>query len=102
MQIVLAQEVDAPQGAEPVDWRLLSIVAMDSLEQACQVVAWYTERWGIRGVPSHLEERLQTCLAIDRVVARRIHYVTLLGREVPDMPCDVLFGKAEWKALLRL
>jgi hypothetical protein len=45
-------------------------------------------------------ERLQTCLAIDMVVAWRIHYMTLLRREVPDMPCDVVFGEAEWKALL--
>jgi hypothetical protein len=113
VQIVLAQEVDAPQGAEPIDWRLLSTVAVGSLEQACQVVAWYTERWGIEVFHRVLKsgckvearqlghgERLQTCLAIDMVVAWRIHYMTLLGREVPDMPCDVVFGEAEWKALL--
>ena len=113
VQIVLAQEVDAPQGAEPIDWRLLTTVAVGSMEQACQVVAWYTERWGIEVFHRVLKsgckvearqlghgERLQTCLAIDMVVAWRIHYMTLLGREVPDMPCDVVFGEAEWKALL--
>jgi len=113
VQVVLAQEEQAPRGAEPIDWRLLSTVAVDGFERACEVMGWYSLRWGIEVFHRILKsgcrveerqfnhgERLQTCLAIDMVVAWRIHYMTLLGRQVPDMPCDVVFDEAEWKALV--
>ena len=113
MQVVLAQEEQAPRGAEPIDWRLLSTMAVDSFERACEVMGWYSLRWGIEVFHRILKsgcrveerqlnhgERLQTCLAIDMVVAWRIHYMTLLGRQVPDMPCDIVFDEAEWKALV--
>ena len=33
------------------------------------------------------------------VVAWRVHHLTMLGREVPNVPCSVFFEEAEWKAL---
>jgi len=33
------------------------------------------------------------------VVAWRIYYLTMLGREVPDQPCTIFFKDIEWKAL---
>ena len=44
-------------------------------------------------------DRIETCLAIDMVVAWRIFHLTKLGRETPDVPCTVFFEEAEWKAL---
>ena len=44
--------------------------------------------------------RLEACLAIDLVVAWRIHYLTKLGRETPNVPCSIYFEEAEWKALV--
>ena len=43
--------------------------------------------------------RLEACRAIDLVVAWRIHHLTKLGRETPDVPCSIYFEEAEWKAL---
>jgi len=43
--------------------------------------------------------RLEACLAIDLVVAWRIHHLTKLGRETPDVPCSVYFGEEQWKTL---
>lgn len=34
------------------------------------------------------------------MVARRIHYMSPLGRQVPDKPCYVVFSEVEWKALV--
>lgn len=42
---------------------------------------------------------MEACLAIDLVVAWRIHHLTKLGRETPDVPCSIYFEEAEWKAL---
>jgi len=33
------------------------------------------------------------------VVAWRIHHLTKLGRETPDIPCNVYFEEEQWKAL---
>jgi hypothetical protein len=43
-------------------------------------------------------ERLRPCLALYKIVAWRVLYVTMLGRESPDLPCDVLFTDEEWKS----
>ena len=45
-------------------------------------------------------DRLQACLAIDMVVAWRIHPMTKLGREVPDLPAEVFFDQDECQALI--
>jgi hypothetical protein len=113
VQMVVAQEEDAPEGVEPIEWRLLTTLAVESFEQACEKVAWYTQRWGIEVFHRVLKsgcriedrqlghaDRLEACLAIDMVVAWRIYHLTKLGREVPELPCDVYFDEAEWKALV--
>ena len=113
VQMVLAQEVDAPEGAEPIEWALLTTAAVDSFEQACEKVAWYTQRWGIEVFHRTLKsgcrvedrqlgegERLQACLAIDMVIAWRIHHMTKLGREVPELPADVYFDHDEIAVLV--
>jgi len=44
-------------------------------------------------------DRIETCLAIDMVVAWRIFHLTKLGRETPEVSCTVYFEQAGWKAL---
>ena len=113
VQMVLAQEVDAPEGAERIEWALLTTAAVDSFEQACEKVAWYTQRWGIEVFHRTLKsgckvedrqlggcQRLQACLAIDMVIAWRIHHMTQLGREVPELPADVYFDADEIAVLV--
>ena len=109
---VLAQEVNAPAGIEPLEWMLLTTCRVDDFNDAIEKIDWYTKRWCIeiyhRTLKSgcKVEERqlgaairIEACLAIDMVVAWRIYHLTKLGREVPDVPCTVFFEDAEWIAL---
>jgi hypothetical protein len=109
---VLAQEEDAPKGTEPVEWLLLTTIEVENFEQACEKVAWYTQRWGIEVFHRTLKsgcriedrqlghgDRLEACLAIDMVVAWRIYYMVKLGREVPHLPCNIFLDKDEWQVL---
>lgn len=97
---------------EPIEWLLLTTVAVTSFAEARQRVEWYTGRWGIEVYHRTLKSgcriedrqletaaRLEACLGVDMVVAWRIYYLTMLGREQPDLPCTVFFKEIEWKAL---
>jgi hypothetical protein len=110
---ILAEETNPPANEEALKWRLLTTCQIDTFEQACEKLDWYCKRWGIeiyhRTMKSgcKIEERqlghadrIESCLAIDMVVAWRIYHLTKLGRETPDVPCTVFFEDAEWKALV--
>ena len=110
---VLAREEKAPKDAEPIDWLVLTTIAVETLEQAVEKLQWYAKRWTIEVFHRTLKsgccienrqlqnaERIETCLAIDMVIAWRISYLVKLGREVPNLPCNVYFDEPEWKALV--
>jgi hypothetical protein len=109
---VQVREVDPPTDVKPVEWLLLTTVAVDTVDDAIERVEWYACRWGIevwhRILKSgcHIEarqlatgERLERCLTLYSVIAWRVFYATMLARAVPDMPCDVLLEIDEWQAL---
>lgn len=112
---VYAKEIDAPSDdiSEPVEWMLLTSLTVTDFEQAKTVINYYTKRWGIEVYHRVLKSgcriedrqlgtarRLENCLAIDMVVAWRIHHLTWLGRQTPELPCTIYFEDAEWKALV--
>jgi hypothetical protein len=110
---VLAQERDAPAQVRPLEWMLLTTVPVATIEQAVEKLQWYAQRWGIEVFHRTLKsgcriedrqlgnaERLEACLAIDLVVAWRIHHLTKLGREVPQAPCTVCFEQPQWQSLM--
>jgi hypothetical protein len=109
---VWAHEGQPPAGEEAVSWLLLTTVAVNDFDAACERVQWYTCRWVIemyhRVLKSgcRIEERqfdsvenIERYLAVDSVVAWRVLYLTLLGRLPPELPCSVIFETAEWQAL---
>lgn len=111
---ILAREENAPPDIkEPLEWMLPTTLPVETFEQAVEKLRWYACRWTIEVMHRILKsgcrieerqlaraDRIETCLAIDLVVAWRIHYLSKLGREAPDVPCTVAFEEDEWKALL--
>src|SRR5262247_3998835 len=109
---VQVQEVEPPADVTPIEWLLLTTVAVDTVDDATQCVQWYSCRWGIEVWHRILKsgcriearqlasgERLQRCLTVYSVIAWRIFYATMLARAVPDMPCSVVLDLDEWQAL---
>jgi len=109
---VLAKEVDAPAGSQPLEWMLLTTLEVNDVAGAIEKLKWYAYRWQIEVYHRTLKSgcrieqrqlgtaaRLENCLAIDMVVAWRILYMTRLGRQAPELPCTVVFEDYEWKAL---
>jgi hypothetical protein len=108
---VHAQEQEVAKGVEPIDWTVLTTMPVTTFDQAQEKIAWYSKRWGIEVFHRTLKsgckiedrrlghaDRIETCLAIDMVVAWRICHLVRLGHDVPHMPCGVYFEEAEWKA----
>jgi hypothetical protein len=109
---VLAREEYPSAGEEPLEWLLLTSEAVESLEAAEQVVAWYLARWQVevffRVLKSgcRIEQlslrhvtRLECVIALYLIVAWRVMWVTTLGRVGPGVPADVVFAEEEWKSV---
>ena len=112
MWVVLAREEAPPPDTGALEWMLLTSVPVNSIPDAIERIRWYAIRWGIEVFHRILKsgckieerqlgtaDRLEACLAIDAVVAWRIHHLTFLGRVTPDLPCTVVFEDDQWKAI---
>lgn len=110
--VLLAEEVDPAKGEKPITWILVTNLLITTAEQAVEKLQWYLCRWqieiyfrilksGCKVEKLQLEctERLQPALAMYMIVAWRVLYVTMLGRDCPDLPCDVVFDTKEWQAI---
>lgn len=106
--VVHVRETRAPAGAGRLEWFLLSTREIATVEQACECVRWYCLRWRIEDWHRVLKSgcrvealqhktatRLQRAIAFNLVIAWRIMLLTLLGRQAPELPADVLFSDLE-------
>lgn len=57
LNVVEAREIDAPEGAAPLLWRLVTTLPVTTLAEACEVVRLYRLRWRIEEVFSGAQER---------------------------------------------
>jgi hypothetical protein len=109
---ILVSEPNTSEGEEPLCWKLLTTLDVGNFEQAREKVEWYSARWGVEVFHRTLKsgckvedrqfgdaERTKRCLAIDLVIAWRILYLTMLGRNTPDVGCETFLQEAEWSAL---
>jgi len=112
MWAVLAHEMEPPEDEDAIQWMLLTTIEVGDVHRAIEMVQWYAARWGIEVYHKTLKSgckieerqlstvpRLENCLAFDMIVAWRVMYLTMLGREAPEMPCNVVFEDYEWKSL---
>ena len=111
---VHAHEQSPPAGATRLEWFLLTTVAVDNAAEAEEVLHWYCLRWRIEEWHRVLKtgckvdelghqsaERLGRAISIRMVIAWRIMLMTLLGRESPELPPELLFTDVELRVLRR-
>ena len=112
MWIIHVVEDNPPQDVERIDWYLLTTLAVQCLADAEQCLRWHCLRWRIEDWHRVLKsgcriedaahktaERLKRSIAINLVIAWRIMLMTLLGRETPELPAEVLFSDVEVEVL---
>lgn len=116
--VICVREVDPPPGVEPVEWILLTNVAVRTLKDAWERVCWYQCRWIIEEYHKALktgcdieslqftsEERLKPAIALLSVVAlfllnlrnasRRADAQQRLAREI--LPLEFVVLLALWR-----
>jgi len=112
MHAVHVLEPNPPDGAEPVEWMLLTNLPVTSYESAYEKVHWYCLRWriemyfkvmksGFRVEECRLGhgDRLARYLTVMSIVAWRLFMITLIARTDPATPCTEFIADQEWKVL---
>jgi hypothetical protein len=113
LNAVLVREDNPPADVdEPIEWLLLTNTPVENFKDAVRVIGWYSCRWqielfhkiiksGCTVEDCRLEkaERLQNYIALMSVVAWRLHWLTYINRNAPDLPCTVILTTTEWQAL---
>ena len=112
MNVVLVEEQNAPDGTHAVQWMLVTTLPIATPEQVQLIVEYYCLRWQIevyfRTLKSgcRVEERqfetlsrIENSLAVYSIVAWRVMYLCCLGRECPDLNCEVVLTPSEWKSV---
>ena len=110
--IVHALEENPPPDTKAVEWFLLTTIDIRSAEDAERCLRWYCLRWRIEDwhrvlksgcriedIAHKTAERLRRAIAINLVIAWWIMLMSLLGRETPELPAEVLFSDIELRTL---
>ena len=110
--MVHAREERPPAKTKPLEWFVLTTVPVRSADDAKRILHWYALRWRIEDyfrilksgckveeLQHHSAERLERAIAIKMVIAWRIQLMVRLGREVPELPAEVLFSDIELRVL---
>lgn len=105
---ILCTELNPPNESEEIEWLLVTDLPVTTFEEACEKINWYTCRWQIEIFFKVLKsgcmiEKLQltdrnfsVCLSFYRIIAWRLLYVVVMGRQCPDISCECIFSKEEW------
>ena len=96
---ILVEEECPPENEPPIQWLLLTTLAVATAEDCRRVVHYYAQRWRIedwhRIIKSgcKIEElanrsaaRIERAVAINLVIAWCLYLMTLLGRDHPNLP----------------
>lgn len=115
INMVLVEETSPPKDCDPIRWLLATTLPIETVEEVQRVISIYCLRWQIevyfRTLKSgcRVEERqfetltrIENSLAVFSIIAWRIMYLCYLGRECPDLSCEVVFTPSEWKSMCRI
>ena len=113
LTVVEAREINPPAGEAPLVWVLLTTLPAETFETACAGLELYLCRWEIELFHKvlksgcRLEEMQQRfdftllpAIVLCMLLAWRLLHVMRLGRECPELPCDLVFDQSEWQSVV--
>lgn len=97
MNVVLVQEIDAPEGVTPIRWVLLTSLPTSTFEEALQVIEAYENRWLVEEYHKVLKtgcsievhalranDRQEPLIGLVSVIGVRLFQMKLVGRHQPE------------------
>lgn len=113
--VVHCIEMNPASYEEQIEWLLITSYPIANKEIAMDVVKWYLCRWQIEVFFKILKsgcsvEEIQfetlkgatNCIAMYLIVAWRVLYLTMLGRNCPEMSCEAVFEESEWQSVVAI
>ena len=99
LTVIHAQERNAPDNRQPIDWKLVTDLPVTDDKAAIEKLDWYALRWKIetfhkvlksccRAEESKLRtaNRLANLIAMSCILSWRIFWMTIISRSQPDAP----------------
>ncbi|MBB4398904.1 IS4 family transposase [Bradyrhizobium sp. ERR14] len=115
LTIIHATERGTPKGRKPIEWKLITDLAVRSRSEAIEKINWYAMRWkievfhkilksGCKAEDSKLRtaERLANLMAVFCILSWRVLWLTMLNRIAPDAPPKLALTNTEIALLDRL
>jgi Transposase DNA-binding len=108
LSVLHATERNPSKGRKPIEWKLITNLAVRSRQEAIEKINWYAMRWkievfhkilksGCRAEDSKLRtaDRLANLMALFCILSWRILWLTMMARAAPDEPPNIALTKAE-------
>jgi hypothetical protein len=109
--VVEAREKDPPEGEMRLEWRLLTTLPVNTLEEAKNILKYYRMRWNVELYFKTLKSgckiedcRLESVQALKKynslmsVFGWRLFWMAFINRHHPEVSCEAFFLKSEWQA----
>lgn len=114
MNVIEVVEVDAPKGVTPIRWILFTSLAVETFDDAWQVIEYYEQRWlveeyhkalktgcSVEDRQLHAAQRLEALVGLTSVAAVRLLQLKSLARVQPDLPAARVVPRV-WLRMLKL
>jgi hypothetical protein len=115
LTVIHARETSQPRGRERIEWKLLTNLPVNSLEDALEKIRWYALRWkietfhkilksGCRAEQAKLRtaERLTRLIAVFCILSWRVFWMTMVQRADPQPAPEAALTKTEIALLDKL
>lgn len=115
LTVIHATEISRPRRRKRIEWKLITNLPVNSLEQALEKIGWYAMRWkietfhkilksGCRAEQSKLRttERLTKLIAVFCILSWRVFWMTMIGRVHSAEPAEIAFTTMEIELLQKL
>lgn len=111
INVIYLKEVDAPEGEEPIVWRLLTSLPINTQGEVEAIIKYYLCRWEIEVFfktfksGCKIEEkslrnadRLYPLFNLFLIIAWRVNFLLHMSRVTPNISCAYYFEESEWRA----
>lgn len=113
--VIYARETSQPGGREPIEWKLATNLAVQTLEEALEKIKWYALRWKIETLHKILKsgcraeqaklrtaERLSKLIAVFCILSWRVFWMTMVQRTDPEIGAEAAITAQERTILDKL